>query len=112
MGTPILPENHRVGDWYLDTAWKQWKAPGPMANAASFAWLRPHAPTEPTDLPLPYQAEAIARGEMAERLRVAEGRVAEMRAGIEQVATELENGRIWVLSFAVDKIRGLLGAKP
>ena len=81
LGTPILPEEAVEGDYFRgprEQDFTDWRIANMYAlNVRShFAWLRPHAPTEPADLPLPYQAEAIARGEMAERLRVAEARVA------------------------------------
>ena len=45
-----------------------------------------YAPTEPADLPLPYQADPIARGEMAERLRVAEAEAERLRARTTELA--------------------------
>ena len=42
--------------------------------------------TEPADLPLPYQADPIARGEMAERLRVAEAEAERLRARTTELA--------------------------
>jgi len=67
----------------------------------------PRCPTEPADLPLPHQAEAIARGEMAERLRVAEKEVERLRAGIEQALADMEAG---YMPFKT--IRALLEAAP
>jgi hypothetical protein len=126
LGTPILPEEAVEGDYFRgprEQDFTDWRIANVYAlNVRNqFAWLRPHAPTEPADLPttpgrngaggflvpdgvggwmregthhattaganadplpLPYQAEAIARGEMAERLRVAEAEVERLRAGI------------------------------
>ena len=61
-------------------------------------------------LPLPYQAEAIARGEMAERLRVAEAEVERLRAGILKVADEWDTLSRHAIANA---LRALLeGAQP
>lgn len=41
-------EVSRPGDYYWERgAWREWKADGQMANASSFAWIRPF-PVRPT----------------------------------------------------------------
>lgn len=45
----ILPKDSRPGDLYWERgAWREWKADGPMANASSFAWIRPFPSPQPS----------------------------------------------------------------
>ena len=72
---------------------------------------------DPAD-PLPtteFQRDAIARGEMAERLRVAEARVAEMRVGIMREVHKLQSAGVkpeWWQGKMLTRLRSLLEAQP
>ena len=56
-----------------------------------------------------FQRDTLARGEMAERLRVAEARVEEMRAGIKKTLEEADDR---CFNLVRQTLRSLLEAKP